>query len=397
LKNGDKVFITTDAKLNERLQNTPLRLKKVVVSGEFLCGNKAKIELNGIAFESDFNIDVASNRPTERTDIEKCFNKKDIYPFEIVYKDIVIDNNAFVPVSLLNEFRRKAYSEYFERLTKVNKVEKFDLNLAKKCSESAENGVGTNKKSLDFSKKSGDFNKKIAVIATKLSGLKADIGILKLDDYHADGDKINELIGNFIGEKFLFLPAYLKGVEIERVKQIIGDFDGIYCDNTYAIELSKELGKKLFAGVGFNLSNSVAMGELKADYIALSKELTTREVKPLLSENTFYLTAGDIKVMDLIYCPFGRTCGKCDKKTCYELTDENGRKFPLKRYKVDDFCRFEIYNCASLVAQNNFTGALIDCTIEKDVQKIIDNYNDEKGLKEIFKNYTRGHSDIPVL
>jgi hypothetical protein len=64
---------------------------------------------------------------------------------------------------------------------------------------------------------------------------------------------------------------------------------------------------------------------------------------------------------------------------------------------VDDFCRFEIYNCASLIAQNNFTGVLIDCTLDGNVQEIVDNCNDEKGLKEIFKNYTRGHSDIPVL
>ena len=55
--------------------------------------------------------------------------------------------------------------------------------------------------------------------------------------------------------------------------------------------------------------------------------------------------------MDLIYCPFSRACGTCDKRTYYTLTDEEGRSFPLRRYSVFGACRFEVYNCAPLSAR----------------------------------------------
>ena len=56
--------------------------------------------------------------------------------------------------------------------------------------------------------------------------------------------------------------------------------------------------------------------------------------------------------MDLIYCPFSKTCEKCDKKSVYKLTDENGRVFPIRRYlSAEGSCRFEVFNCADLIGK----------------------------------------------
>ena len=46
------------------------------------------------------------------------------------------------------------------------------------------------------------------------------------------------------------------------------------------------------------------------------------------------MTAGDVKVMDLIYCPFSKSCAECDRRELYTLTDENGRAFPMRRCSV---------------------------------------------------------------
>ncbi|MDE7087425.1 MAG: hypothetical protein K2O67_04450, partial [Clostridia bacterium] len=173
-------------------------------------------------------------------------------------------------------------------------------------------------------------------------------------------------------------------------------FDGIYCGGNYAVPLAKELNKKLFAGVGFNIFNALSAELCPADYIALSKELTTAEEKPLARKNTFCLTAGDIKVMDLIYCPFGKGCGTCDKRNFYTLTDENGRAFPLRRYEVEG-CRFELFNCAKLVSKNGFTGALFDLTSTEKPAEILDVSDDISALKTRFANYTKGHTELPVL
>ena len=187
----------------------------------------------------------------------------------------------------------------------------------------------------------------------------------------------------------------MNGRALENTKPALNFFDGVYCDGYWAEQFCRELNIKLFAGTGFNIANSLSLSQVKADYVALSKEITLAEARPLSGENTFYLTAGDIKVMDIIYCPFGKTCKTCDMRDCYSLTDEDDRIFPLRRYKAGE-CRFELFNCANLISPQNFTGALADCTL-CDPPKVLSALNDGEKLKKIFKSYTSGHAKNPVL
>lgn len=370
LKNGDKVFITTDTALNSRLlaveRKLPVRLEI-----NLFAGRKAEVVMNGRAYTGNEPLETAQNRPLTVEDIKNAFKKVDKYPFEVSFGEVNTDG-VFMPASVLNALRRSVYADFYDNLTAINR----------------EVHVPT----CTFSQKSSVKNTKIAAICTNFSNVTADIGILKLSDFNTD---IFALTENFNGEKYLFLPPYLTGKEIETVRDTIKNFDGIYCDGIYGIKLAEELNKPLFAGTGFNISNSADITYCNAKYIALSKELTVSEAKGVTAENTFCLTAGDIKVMDLIYCPFEKRCASCDKRERYTLTDENGRKFPLRRYKTGA-CRFELYNCASLAATTP-TGVLVDCTLQAEPQKIIEICKNEKSLREYFKNYTRGHSEQPVF
>ena len=67
----------------------------------------------------------------------------------------------------------------------------------------------------------------------------------------------------------------------------------------------------------------------------------------------------------------------------------------MRRY-VAGRCAFELFNCASLVAPQNFTGTLADCTLGNaaEVSGMADSADK---LKNYFKNYTSGHSKSPVL
>ena len=94
--------------------------------------------------------------------------------------------------------------------------------------------------------------------------------------------------------------------------------------------------------------------------------------------------------MDLIYCPFEKKCSDCDKRTAYTLTDSEGRKFPLRRYKTSE-CRFEVFNCADLSVKNCAMGKLFDLTLSESAggfKASLDLNEYEKSLK----NITRGHS-----
>lgn len=356
LKNGDKVFITTDVRTNSALLEKK-RVFGVNLSAEIKVGEPPKVALNGIGFTADFIAEKANGRPIGGQDIITCFEKTDKYPFAVTYRDINVGENAFVPVSLLNAFRRRVYLEFYKRLTSGTniKIEEI-LPLPEAPKPCANNG-------------------KTCVIASDLNGVKADLGVLKPTDYSAG---LKESARTFNGVKFLYLPPYLTGDEIEKLKPVIALFDGVYCNGYYAAPLAKELNKKLFAGVGFNIFNHISLSKCEGEYIALSKELTISEAKPLARENTFYLTSGAIQVMDLIYCPFGRVCKSCDRRSSYVLTDENKREFILRRYSLGGFCRFEIFNCAELNLTNTFTGALSERTVS-------------------VNGTTKGHGEKPVL
>lgn len=374
LKNGDKAFITTDVKLNASLLNKT-KAKEIKLSARFVVGERACVNINGKEYFSDFILEKATSRPLSESDIKKCFDKTDVYPFDIEYASVEIVGDIFVAASQMNAFRRNVYACYYNSISE-NTNEKIDNVL------------------LADAKIQKSNNGKLAVISCSLNNLNADIGILKPYDYF-DCD-YDELLKGFKGEKFLFMPVYIGMNELERLENIIEKFDGIYSDGYYAVALSKKLNKKLFAGSGFNIGNKVSLSMLQADYIALSKELTTKEERELSQENVFCFTAGDIKVMDLIYCPFEKTCKNCDKRERYELTDQNGRVFPIRRYKCGE-CRFEVYNCASLVSQNSFSGNLVDLTLTDEGAKVVSALGDIDKLKKIFKNFTKGHTENSVL
>ena len=336
LKNGDKAFITTDNVLNKRLLSQK-NLIPVTVQAKFFAGQKPEIKIGDRTFSGNSPLEKAKSRPLTVEDIKRSFEKTDNFPY--IPEINVETDGVFVPVSELNALRRRVYGEYFDEISNHQNTQYIcDVIIPEKQPIS---------------------NNAVAVIATDFNGIKAQFGILKLDDYCND---CTQLSADFAGEKYLYLPPYLSGEDIKKVSKAVRNFDGIYCDNYYGLELAKEWNKKLFAGTGFNITNRLSLSLCGADNICLSKELTLREADALADKNVFYLSEGGIKVMDLIYCPFEKKCSSCDKRQLYTLTDENGRKFPLRRYKITD-CAFELYNCAQLSSCNALAGKLIDNTI----------------------------------
>ena len=369
LYSGDKVFVTTDTAVNERLINIK-RLINIDLSINLCRGERAKIAVNDILIQGESVLSAAKTQPLSEEDIKNCFIKTDKYPFNVNFNEIITDG-VFLASSELNSLRRLAYAEYYTKISKNNNE------------QVAKNHV------LPYL--NGNNNDKTAVICDNLHEVPVDIGILKTDNYF----DIKYNCDGFSGQKFLYLPPYLTGDEIEKLIPEILNFDGIYCDGIWAIELADRLNKPLFAGCGMNISNRVDIKECPAEFIVLSKELTAYEQKPLSTEKTFVLSSGSLKVMDLIYCPFEKKCSNCDKRWLYTLTDEDGRKFLLKRYNTSE-CRFELYNCANLIGKS-VTGSLVDCSTIADAKTAINISDDILKQQNFYKNYTRGHSKSTVL
>lgn len=365
---GDEVRITSDSAPYQETERT----RKMALSLYFRAGEKPVVICGKLVFTGEETLQKAKSAPLTREELINCFCKTDGLPFEIAFEEIQTDG-VFLPKSALNAFRRTFYAALVADLAPARS------NLIEKRVETA---IQT------------EQEEKTAVIATDLTGIKADILILKPRDYSL----VNENSApKGVGETFLYLPPFLTSQEEKVVRNAARYFDGIYCEGFYGLALAEKYGKKLFAGTGFNLTNRFAVSEVRkagAHYIALSKEIDGKEQRALAVKNAFALCLGGVKLMDLCYCPFEKTCASCDKREFYTMTDEAGRRFPLRRYLIGGECRFEVYNCVPLAADRGRTGALIDCTVETNPAS---SEFFRKDGAENRGNYTKGHFERSML
>ncbi len=380
LKNGDGVFITTDTAVNERVLSSH-KCATLKISLYFVEGELPKATCGGVSVQGETPLLSAQNRPLTQEELQSCFLKTDGLPVQIAFEEIFLKGNIFIPKSELNAFRRRFYEAFCEKIAKGN-------NRLYQYKE------------IPLPTLSGK-NEKTAVISNDFDGVKTDVAIYKADDYTKALPQ-SFTRGSF--EKYIYYPPFANSADLTAISRWIKEekIDGIYAENFGGIAFAKERNIKVFAGTGFNLINALSVAELLKEnvaYYAISKEAHTEEISTLVSEKAFALSLGDIKLMELCYCPFGKTCANCDKKAVYTLTDESGRAFPVRRYiAADGSCRFEVYNCAQLIgvgAKN--AGKLLDLTLIEDKNEAIEAKNNETEQKKLYANYTSGHYKRGVL
>jgi hypothetical protein len=295
-------------------------------------------------------------------------------------ESVELQGEVFLPKSQLNAFRRSFFQAVYAYFTHSENTlyEKAELLLPRFLGENA----------------------KTAVLTDDFTDVNTDVAVFKPTDFSAP---IPESFLNGSFEKFLYLPAYMKANDEERLFALAAENRlGVYVENYGALFAALQRELPVFAGTGLNVTNAVSLSGLLAlgvKYYALSKELDEKEQSELMSTQAFALSSGAIKLMDLCYCPFERRCANCDKKTIYRLKDENGRIFYVRRYKsAKGDCRFEVYNCADLIGEG-VSGRLIDCSLMDSKKAMISLRvsDDEEAQKYHYENYTTGHTRKSVL
>ena len=352
---GDEVRVTTDAAGGKRALQ-PVNFRKITIRVQIRAGELPTASCGGFVCTGAVAAQAAQSAPLGQEEIAACFCKTDGLPFA---PEIMAETeNAFLTKSALNAFRREFYAGLVGFLAPAREplpVRGDGVTL--RC----ERGTHT------------------AAITADEGGADADIVIYKPRDYR----KIS--LPRRGKEKYLWLPPLLTEEDEALVSAAVEKFDGIFCEGYYGIALAKKYGKPLFAGAGFNLTNAYAVAgvrEAGAKYFTLSAELSLREQDALSAGGAFALRGGGIKVMELCYCPFSHACNGCDKRDLYTLTDEAGRKFPLRRYRAaGPYCRFELYNCAPLISDGGLPSALVDETVGR----------------EFAEPPTRGHANRSML
>ena len=379
LKNGDSVFVTTDTAVNQRLLSTQ-KTKTLTIDLHFHENEFAVAAWQDVCVTSSEMLQSAQNRPLSIEELKVCFSKTDGLPLDIQFGNVEIQGNIFIPKSVLNAFRRDFFAIIYEKVTKGDRQPLPEKDFA----------VG---------KLSGK-NNKVAVITDDCTNCQADIVIYKPQDY-LRSLPTEFLKGSF--EKYIYYPAFCTTKDEEAILRLLKDMpiDGVYIENYAGLVFARENGLRVFVGTGLNIFNLYDINALlqfeNVAYYAISKELTQNESRVFVSDKSFLLQTGDLKIMDLCYCPFGKTCRNCDQRNVYTLKDENGRAFPVRRFKDGrGNCRFEVYNCASLVGEGiQGVGALVDLSVSRveNIQSLPHSINKQK---QCFENYTYGHANRGV-
>ncbi len=362
IKIGDALHITKDTKLADKLINAENKTIEVEISGEFKVGERGKLFANGITVETENVLSKALNAPLSKADVELNLNKTDKYPFAPKFADFRVEN-VFIPKSELNALRSKLYYELFYR------------NVKRESSFTFDSSIKNTSAKPDY---------ETIVLAEKYVELKSDNTAFvysPLDYNELDLAEVEKIKTEY-SAVYLFVPSYLPEEDKEIILSQLKYFDGVYADGLSAIQIAKDYGKKLIIGSGVNVFNAFDINYLKqlTNNIVVSKELSKEDLKEF-KDIAYIFTYGNVKLMELIYCPFGRNCGECKRGNYFKMTDEKGYKFYLRRQRINGKCRFEVYNGYKLSlpkTKYNFIGFIGIDEIET-VGNTFGNY--ERGIK----------------
>ncbi len=297
---------------------------------------------------------TAISKAISENDVTRAFSKTAGVPF---VPNITCDmpDNIFMPISALNELRRKSYDGLYKLLASKLPIRKAQPIF-----------------NLDFNRFSG---KGVILQVSSLDDVtpqilkKVDFIALKPRDYK---DVINMSRGFIDKPILLTLPVVMRGDEREIIKGAINSdlIYGVISNNLYSLKLTD---KPILLGVGHNIIGSSEL-----------PHITSYEADKI-DYDAFTYVYGKAPVMTLCHCPYGK-CINCDGDEV--LTDENGRSFRLKRYKIKH-CYWQLLNCVphNLIS-NGFAeikNKFFDCTYHNS-SEIIDILNGK-----IKGDFTRGN------
>ena len=363
-KTSDKQLVDNANKsFKEGIENKKINLKCEIF---IKVGYKIKFNLENIEIFSDEIIEKANNKEAEIDKIIERLSKTGGTPYNFIFNNIFVDKNAFIPVSVLNNLRRKA----------IEKYEEYRLDFsAKRIIYPYDN--------YSYLKGEKVFNGKITLKVHNNSQL----------DTILENPNISEFVKEIYTEDFTLLEKYYSKFKTLGINIIYSALGVIRNEEYYVLEkyLSKinsdifnkvqistwgsknffksKFGTKKFnIDTYFNIYNSYSLKFFEkyfdAEDITISQEINKFEIKNLLdrskerNSNVDMIIYGHTRSMLTEYCAMGvltkdchkdRRCSECARSD-YILKDNENREFRLFQ---DIFCRTEIRNHLTLDLREN--------------------------------------------
>ena len=360
VKIGSNIYKTSSDKLNKKYRltysNNVENIKnKVEVEINILKDKKifAKVFLNNICINIDIDYipQLANNKELDKEAVISAFSKTQDIPFIFDFKKINIDNKLFVPVSILNELRRKIVYE-------ILKSYKININVSneeKLVEKLLNEEVVQNIKIKDSNKVNAKFLYKYD---NKVNYAKVDRLYIDICDYIKYREDILEKYKNV--QIYIVIPNVVLS---NKRKIILDNIDEIFKDNISGVllgsfeffklvlEKKKQYNFVLVADYTLNISNIYSATFLVKegfDVITPSYDMSITDIENMSRYVNVEIVEDYITVMTSRYCILGsmledrkenKNCSMPCLKDRFYLKDDYGYKYYIINDSIDCIVR----------------------------------------------------------
>lgn len=320
-----------------------LKRKKVSVYVYFYKNNNMILTLtaeNGISVSvTGASVLEAKNRPMSAADIEKQVTKFGDSCFEAADCFVDTDNEGFVPVSMINDLRRKAVSELEDSIIE-------NSNVVYDCSQVSFDIKDKRDRKLSFERIiSVSTLEQYHLVCNELKEFRNYIMSVPLAVYRTGKIKEDNIL--------ISLPAITRNEDLSDLKKEISFLEklgikGVISNNFEQFNILKECNPNLIVIAGSSL---YAFNKSARDYICsffdsyiYPLELSRHEIKELGENKGFLFAYGKVPIMQTANCVYKTMIG-CNKNKGNEflyLNDRKNSRLPVQRHC--DECYNTIYN-----------------------------------------------------
>lgn len=285
-----------------------------------------------------------ANKPPDRARYASQLEKLGNTVFLAESVDVDMPEDAFIAVSDLNEMRRNAVLLLCERLISSARRKKRAI-VYPPC-----------EKTEGSSKNRGRpvITAKVRTAEQAAAAYEAGAEEVYLDPYDYRNIPYEALLKIKGGKRLhLSLPAVaISQQEHEALSRALQDpvWDGAAAGNIGHLRMMQELSFKT-ADTTLNALNCETVRMLKDlgfQRIMLSPELTKPQIRDIIEANDHLavMVYGRVPLMHLMHCPVkpDRGCEGCTG-SAHEMTDADGRTFPLVNTRQSDGCLVRLLNC----------------------------------------------------
>ena len=359
-------------------------------------------------FELDRVVEVAKKSGLDRERVIENISKTGDSIFRVKNIDLDLEDNAFLPISAINELRREA-TKILENKILEGSIDRFEIE--------------NNLENKNFDRQNKDKKSKIKAFFNKFKDLE-NSPLKDIDEIiirAKDLEKFNKKYKN--REVSIYLDKFYSYLELENLRDYIlknKNVRGIWVNNLSEYYIFKDDDLEINGDIGLNVFNKVTsdfLSNLGLKSITLSPELNSGQIQKIINKNDDEINVisyGRVPVMTMKHCPFSVIKNCKDEKNCptckyknYLLRDEKNVDFEVLRQNTFT----EIFNSYPILLdgyvnkllENKVNLLILADEFTDDVVKLYKNYQEDdfkkikKKLEDKYQQVTKGHINRGIV